>query len=270
MIKCCFQIITNKDPPPLNASYCIACVDLMPGLQNNFEKENTSDYLFEQNGYTCRSAQKEEAYSRDCGQCVGCNKQLIRKSIFSLQYKSFFIVWSPHVASRCFSDAGSPQAWKLETPSKFYIESDKPSFVCIDCYKQERWKSCDGTITCPLCENKFYRWIFHHSTSPIKDGSGCYCHVYIEEGIEYVMDGYIDPIQYEWIGPKPDKFDNNKPFCYKCLDKLVQDGLLKDDYETCSSESDMDPERREEPAKMTDEEFDSLVPRSVENLKIDF
>ena len=262
------------DPPPLNTSYCVKCVDQMPGLRNNFEKERTSDYLFEQNGYTCRSKEKEEAFSRDCGQCVGCNKQLILKSLFSSKYRSFFILWSPHTMSRCFPDSGT-QVWKLETISKFYTKNDKPAFVCIDCIKQEKWKPCDGTITCPLCENKFYRWIFHWATVPVETGSGCYCHVYIEDGKEYVMDGYVDPIQYQWIGPKPDKF-NDKPFCYKCLDKLVKDGLLRDLYEYSSSESEydtMDPEERDKIIKtlfpaheMTDEEFDLLVPKVIKDM----
>lgn len=221
------------NPPPINASYCINCANLMPGLKNRFEEDKT-DYFFEQNGYTCWNVEKQEVFTRNCGNCVGCNKELILKGIFSLEPNFFYILWSPYILSRSFPDAVLPQTWKLDSKSKFYIETKSPLFICDDCKKRESWVPCDGTIVCPLCENKYHRWIFHWAKCPVKEGSGCYCHVYKD----VVMDGYVDPIQHRWIGPKPEKFDDNKPFCYKCLDKLVKDKLLKSEYSDSSSSSD--------------------------------
>lgn len=220
------------DKPPLNASYCQKCVDQMPGLQNQFEKE-INNYTFEMNGKTCWNMDKQKSYVRECGSCDGCNAQLTLRSLY-IENKYFFLLWSPHLASSCFPDPGVTQVWKLENPSKFYTQKDKPLFICSDCFKKEEWKPRDGPITCPLCDKKYNRWIFHHAMDPVKEGSGCYCHVYQDS----IMDSYIDPEEYEWVSEKrPENFDSNKPFCYKCLDKLVQDGFLQSTWETCSSES---------------------------------
>ena len=254
------------EAPPLNAPCCLKCVNQMPGLQNKFEKENDT-YTFEMNGYTCRSTDKEEAFIRDCGHCVGCNTHLILRSLYlSYKYKEyFFILWSPHLASRCFPDACSPQVWKLTTPSKFYIESDKPVYLCTDCYKQESWKPCDGTITCPLCDKRYQRWVSHWNIYPVKYGIECDCHVCpeLEDGKEVILSNHVEPEPFEWIGEKPENFDNNKFFCDQCLDQLVKDGILKSLFDTCSSEEDYG-----QVVEIDSEEFDRLVPRNPEEFEI--
>lgn len=239
------RYVKSFNIPPLNAPYCLPCIDKLPGLKNKFEAERTEDYLFKQNGYTCRNAEKQQSFKRNCGECVGCQKPLILNSLFE-EHQTFYILWSPHLLSRGFPAPSTTQVFKLINACQFYIETTKPLFLCEGCYKQEEWSPCHGPIVCPLCDMHFPRWIFHWATKPVKDGSGCYCHVNIYDK-ETIMDGYVSPEEFEWIGEKPEKFKDNKPFCYQCLNKLVTDGLLSSLWESCSTEEEIirTPEERE-------------------------
>lgn len=230
------------DRPPLNTPYCRKCVDEMPGLNNNLERE-INNYTFKQHGKTCWDMKKCENFSRDCGTCVGCGVILKLKSLFndSSRKECFFLIWSPHLASRCFPETCSPQVWKSIIHSKFYVENAKPSIVCNKCFQESEWLPYDAPIKCYLCDKRYQRWIFHWAMKPVKDGYGCYCHVYPEpvDGKEVIMDGYVDPEEYEWVGTeKPDNFDPNKPFCVNCLTKLVEVGMLKSMWETVSSDDE--------------------------------
>ena len=218
------RYVTCDMNPPLNAPFCLTCLDDMPGLQNKFEKENTDTYCFEMNGYTCRSKEKEESFQRQC-MCSGCHQKIISKSVF-IEDSSFYILWSPHLISRGFPDASLTQAFKLINPSQFQT----PSFLCQDCFNKEPSIPYPGPIVCPLCDHSFSRWIFHWAKRPVYDGARCYCHVNKNNGT--IMDGYVSPEEFEWVGEKPDKFQDNKSFCYNCLEQMVTEGLLKSLWES--------------------------------------
>lgn len=230
------------DPPPINVPYCRICVDKMPGSTSYFSPE--SSYTFEQTGKTCWNLDKVKSFTRDCGSCVSCGTTIILKNLFGCDHTKpyFFLVWSPHLASRSFPDPLNPQVWTSDSLSKLYKDDIKPSTICADCFKVESsWKASDGPVQCPLCNQKYQRWIFRWATGPANTGCGCYCHVYPElvDGKEIIMDGYIDPEEYEWVSTdRPDNFDSTKPFCDKCLTKLVAKGLLKSLIEYDSTDDD--------------------------------
>lgn len=245
----------ETEKPLINAPYCIVCVENKMRLVSRhvFEEEDMSLYTFEMNGFTCRDAAKEEAFTRHCGKCDGCDKELVLKSKTNFTNKEvnhFFMLWAPCLSSLSFPDAMSPKVWRLEgKKSQFYPQygredPTKPLFLCHECHGKEPWIADEGPITCPLCEAKRHRWIFHHDKSPVKLGSGCYCHVYpypTMDKKEVIMDGYIDYVEYVWKGPKPDAFDNDRPFCYDCLENMKKEGLLGYRYdEDSDSDSDSD------------------------------
>lgn len=226
--------------PPINSPYCRSCVDDKPGLNNSFEPE-INNYTFEQNGKTCWDLEKCKLFTRDCGNCVSCGDKVILKSLFNnSQTKDHFLIWSPYLASRCIPDPCSPQIWKSLSPSKFYIEGDHPTTVCSKCFQENNWLPYDGPIKCYLCDKSYQRWIFHFTVKPVKDGCGCYCHAYqeITDGKETIMDGYVDPEEYEWVDKARDNFDPNKPFCINCLTEFVNIGKLKSLFEPILSDDE--------------------------------
>jgi hypothetical protein len=196
-----FQGLTP--PPPLNSSYCKNCVDQMPGQFNCFEKEE--NYTFQQSGYTCWNSEKIQKFERDCGTCWNCQNQLIMKSLFNHSHKKsnyFYLIWSPHLASRSFPDPLNPQVFICQQKSNFFQDNQQqqqqPSRICQECFEAEKtWIPNEGPIECPLCNKKYQRYIFHWADQPVQSGCECLCQSVNEQ---IIIDSLIDPNEYKWVG----------------------------------------------------------------------
>jgi len=226
--------------PVINAPYCNKCVDVMNGLQVDFDPE--PDYTFVQEGYTCVDIDRQENFKEHHGECVRCKKKNIRRSCFCWKpvdkNNEFYILWTSTLASRMFPCPLSTQVLKSSISHNDLYEMSKfPGYICYECLKDlDGWDRIAGPIYCPLCNCNFNRWIFHNTKHPVINGNGCYSHEIKINDKVYVADSYIDPVFYTWnTKERPVGYSTDKPFCTTCLHKLIKEGKL-----ICEDSSDDD------------------------------
>lgn len=228
--------------PLINAPYCRSCINNMSGSSVVIEPE--PKFTYEQGGMTCWNLDAVTQFKRDCGTCVKCHKNITldsRCSHVTNNQPYFFLIWSSHLASICIREQLESHVWHSNSPSNLYQSEIEPSRVCIPCFKSEQnWIPKDGPVECQLCNEKYQRAIYHWCKEPMKMGIGCECHVYLDTSNEYdtIMDGFIDAEQFYWSNnTRPDNFDPQRPFCYKCLKRLYEDGTLIQDNSDDSDNS---------------------------------